>query len=363
LDRSKPDNYFGLSGKLAICEAGHGFYSLVSDVTTCPICDKPVRQAPQLLLLPRHGFRSAAWDKPKQSADIEKVGSIQRLTLTFAARSAGQSWKDFGRIEGAGAQYQEDGELLIYNAGDDGRGFAICTKCGYADSETHVATGAIQLPSGFKRHAAIHRENRYAQCWAENEASAVLRNRVLAARQTTDVLLLDFSAPLTPPLASDDSLALTLGYALQISGASLLEIDSRELGMMTVPVRAHGSSRGIVLYDNVPGGAGHVRELAELGRAWLEGALQRLFISDAHHTQCQTACLDCILTFDTQTGAAQNNLCRQRAHAVLHTLLNGGEFPPETSAVPSQPDLPDEPAPKARTREERLARRRRTSRR
>ena len=359
---ANPDNYFGLYGKLAICEAGHRFYSLGSDATACPICERPVQQAPQTLLLPRHGFRSAAWEKPKQSADIEKVGSIQRLTLTFAARSAGQAWSNFGRIERVRAQYQEDGELLIYNAGDGGQGFAICTKCGYADSETHVAAGAIQLPSGFKRHAAIHRENRYAQCWGENEASAVLRNRVLAARQTTDVLLVDFSAAF-PPLASDDSLALTLGYALQISGASLLELDSRELGMMTVPVAAGGRSRGVVLYDNVPGGAGHVRELAELGRAWLESALQRLFISEAHHARCQTACLDCILTFDTQTGAAQNDLCRRRAHAVLNALLSGGELPPGTAVVPTQPDSPDGPAPHATSREERLARGRRSPRR
>jgi hypothetical protein len=284
------------------------------------------------------------------------------LTLTFAARSGGQTWNNFSGIERARAQYQEDGELLIYNAGDCKQGFAICTKCGYAESEAHFAAGAMQLPSGFKRHSALHCESRYGQCWGENEAPAVLRNRVLAARQTTDVLLVDFNDALTPPLASDDSLALTLGYALQISGASLLELDSRELGMMTVPVAAGGRYRGIVLYDNVPGGAGHVRELAEVGRAWLETALQRLFISEAHHARCQTACLDCILTFDTQTGAAQNDLCRRRAHAVLQVLLNGGELPSGTAGVPTQPDSPDGSAPLAISRERRLPRRRRSPR-
>lgn len=54
--------------------------------------------------------------------------------------------------------------------------------------------------------------------------------------------------------------SLTIGHALKQSGARLLEVDGRELGVLTVP-QARGVQ--IVLFDNTPGGSGHVLELAE----------------------------------------------------------------------------------------------------
>lgn len=49
-----------------------------------------------------------------------------------------------------------------------------------------------------------------------------------------------------------------------------------------------GGGWGTVLYDNVPGGAGHVRELLSLGRSWLEEARRVMYINEKHNRTCET---------------------------------------------------------------------------
>jgi hypothetical protein len=158
-------------------------------------------------------------------------------------------------------QDQLDGvpiELLVWNGGEYGHGFAICLRCGYADAEDRPGgTLRVDLPSEFARHLPVHKE-KGGWCWRENEAP-VLRHEILAARQRTDLLVLDFDGTATGPL--DREVALTLGHALKQCGARWLEVDGRELGVLILP-SAFGGCR-TVLYDDTPGGSGHVLELAE----------------------------------------------------------------------------------------------------
>jgi hypothetical protein len=121
----------------------------------------------------------------------------------------------------------------------------------------------MKLPLRFESHAPLTSTREDMFCWRKQEAPAVFRNHALAAKETTDVLLLDFSACLAH-LANDAQLLWTL--------AQVLEQDSRELGTRVIPAGVQGRGLGAVLYDNVPGGAGHVRELLALGRQWLEEA-------------------------------------------------------------------------------------------
>ena len=112
----------------------------------------------------------------------------------------------------------------------------------------------------------------------------------------------------------------------------MLELDSRELGVLTAPAGLNGSSWGAVVYDNVPGGAGHVRELLRLGREWLEEARKTLFVSDEHDARCDIACLDCILTYGAQEAMDQGLLNRRLTLSALDSLL-GNTSPPGVEAV------------------------------
>ena len=306
---------------------------------------------------------------PRNSAPTLSASvTHERATITFALREGADiaEQNDFAGIDGLRALYREDGELLVYNAGEHGKGFAICLKCGYAESEKHVGEGQMKLPTSFKRHAPLHSPKAHLLCWTSGETGQPLRNQALAAKQTTDILMLDFSACLGQE-ANNLTLLWTVTQALQISGAKLLELDGRELGALVTPAGIEGRGLGAVLYDNVPGGAGHVRELMSLSREWLEEAYQTMYVNEQHDATCETACLDCLLTFDAQEPMQLGLLNRRQAMWILGILLGesttsipthstqGDEGDPGTRLPPTEPGDATRTAPK-QTSEERLRR-------
>ena len=341
---SGSESAFGLSGQFATCVNGHEYYTISTELGACKICGQEPKEEPRQMLLPKDGYTSAAWDIPRRSTDVEGVGTVKTATVTFQGNDDRIEESPFGGVTGLTALYREDGELLMYNQGDKGLGFAICLKCGYADSEVAFGEQALKLPTGFAKHAPISSRSESARCWSTNEEASVWRRRALAAREATDVLMLDLSVCLGP-LSQEQQIAQTLGQALQIAGAKMLELDSRELGVLTAPAGTNGTSWGAVLYDNVPGGAGHVRELLRLGREWLEEARKTLYVSDEHDARCDVACLDCILTYGAQEAMDKGLLNRRLTLSALDSLLGDTSFPSgiesvfEPSVMPSTLDM------------------------
>ena len=322
------DDAFGLRGDIFKCINNHIYYRIGGDGEACPFCGAAPMGVSRPMLLPRHGFTTAAWDAPRRSSDVDRVGRVEQVTVAFPHKANlpanYEEVSSFAGISGLAARYKEAGVLLVYNEGDFRNGFAICTKCGYADSERRPdGEGRISLPSGFESHSPLDDAYRKHRCWGITE-SPVLRRQRLAAKQTTDVAMIDFSECL-PNSHLTENLAVTLGYALQIAAGRILELDTREIGVMTSPA-GDGTVYGVVLYDNVPGGAGHVRELLERGPDWFKEAQKTLFYSQEHHEMCHTACLDCLLTFDAQRQAGK--LQSRFAHDVLRYLREGGGLPP-----------------------------------
>ena len=79
-----------------------------------------------------------------------------------------------------------------------------------------------------------------------------------------------------------------------------------------------------MVYDNVPGGAGHVGELLKMGSAWLDEALKLMWHNESHHENCETACVDCILSADAWDEDKVQKLQRRRTWEFLNSLANGG---------------------------------------
>ena len=94
-----------------------------------------------------------------------------------------------------------------------------------------------------------------------------------------------------------------------------------------MPAGYEGKGLGAVLYDNVPGGAGHAQELLSLGRSWLEEAYKVMFVTEEHNLTCETACLDCLLTFGVQESMRLGLLQRRLTLQLLDALLKGGLLP------------------------------------
>lgn len=234
-------------------------------------------------LFPRHGFTTAAWDPPRYGSDFERVGSVEVFTLAFESQEdCDLPIPRFGNSLHCVATYRDGGELFLLNSGTNDKGFAICQRCGYAESEWKSgANGRTDLPRRFDLHAPLNATHRVLRCWTEGEAP-VWRNHHLAAKQTTNLLKFDFGGC----TVLDAELLYTIGQALRLAGAAMLAIDERELGLLDpAPDPVTGVYRSVILYDSLAGGSGHLAELSHpenraVHQAWMERVLALLAIYD-----------------------------------------------------------------------------------
>jgi len=311
------DEALGLNYWAMTCASGHEYLGTSQD-EACPECGEAAQAKRDQLMFPRFGYTTAAWDPPKPPGrNLDRVGKVLTTATGFSLSAVTNEQSDFGNVRGLTALYYEagQGELLIRNAGDDNHGFALCTRCGFAMSEEKArkANGpAPDLPREFRDHASVFSTKVNTRCWGKNLGSEpVLRHKVLAARETTDVLILDW------PSDAGQGPLFSLGRALVLAGARLLEVDSREIGLLE-PRPAEEFT--ILLHDTVPGGAGHCFELFRLGRQWLEEARRILWVTASHNNACERACLECLLDFGGQFNA--HLLDRKGALELLAEAIN-----------------------------------------
>ena len=309
-------NYWTLN-----CANGHE-YLATNQGGLCPHCQMGPADPGQMLMFPRFGYSTAAWDPPKPPGrKLDRIGKVETFALnTFTVGDATEQSSNFAGVSGLTALYYEagKGELLYRNAGSGkggkGFGFAVCTKCGYADSERHPADrkgNAPTLPPKFREHPSLYSSNPDLRCWLKDQES-VLRNKVLAARETTDMLFLEW------PVTGDDAAMYSLGRALVLAGSSLLDLDSRELELDD---RSSDNTNRILLYDSTPGGSGHCLELMTKGEEWFSKAREILQGTEHHDSICRKACLECLLDFSGQFNA--HRLDRNRALAFVDAALMG----------------------------------------
>lgn len=77
----------GLTGMLFKCVNEHEYFRVDSATAACPICQADEINSGTLVMLVRHGFATAAWDPPKRGTDVERVGTAEPLSISFARRS------------------------------------------------------------------------------------------------------------------------------------------------------------------------------------------------------------------------------------------------------------------------------------
>ena len=309
LDQALGLQYFSLK-----CSEGH-IYIRQSPFDKCPKCDGEPIERPQKLVFPRFGYTTAGWDKLPLGTNLERIGEQSVCPTAFAEHGIGEVIENFAGISKARIDYREEAELLVRNTGKHNYGFAICTRCGFAMSEVSYGEGRINLPRSFETHASVFSSKPNSYCWDRGEPTApVLRNRVLAAKELTDMLLLEW--PGATIFVRDA--VFSFGRALMLAGSRLLELDERELGIELMPL--HDTKLGIVIYDTAPGGAGHCLELINLGNNWIDAARSILYVNDDHHSRCKKACLDCILDFSGQYSA--NQLDRRAALTLLEDAIH-----------------------------------------
>lgn len=303
---------FGFRAVARRCQSEHLYFSETGDVPDeCDRCGQPWKTAVQQILLPRFGFSTAAWDPPRRTGEIDTAFAQMRVDVLWDAGGSADELEesDYGAIPGLIARYRDDGSLLTLNYGRGGRGFIVCSRCGYSESEDSNATSGSPPRASFDRHAPLWSRVQGRKYRCLNDPGSLLRCQVLGSRERTDMLRLDFDKVNIP--AADQRLMTTLQLALHRAAAELLQLDVRELGAELVP--ASSGRWSIVVYDNVPGGAGHVRELLDEGDALFRSTLDILRGTPDHDARCREACLDCLLGYASQSAHEQGLIDRRLA--------------------------------------------------
>ncbi len=198
-------------------------------------------------------------------------------------------------------RYSRFGELVLVNHGPDGWGFHICPLCGYGhpipDSAMQSSTPGSRRRSRRSRQTLKHKNPRNGRdCPADT-----LMQRRLGHSFITDVLEIRLTGLLPMqyylrPNPDEKDIWSTLLYALLEGASRALSIRRDDLNG-TIYYYQSGMPPALVLYDDVPGGAGHVRRINE--------ALPAVFHTAYKHVnscQCgpETACHQCLWNFYNQ---------------------------------------------------------------
>lgn len=265
----------------------------------------------------KHGFTTAASEQPTYGGSRSRVGKILSICRPPEDSEMTTSFTDFFGVSGVKASLHAGGDMLAMNSGEYEQGFAVCTKCGFSRSEVVSPqgggnTGRQGLPKGFDWHAPIHDSDPRKYCWKPTEAF-VLRHLHLAARQVCDFL--EIELPAVPGSSTDRRrIANTVGQALRLSGARILNIDSREISNLRP---TSGAVTRISICDSLAGGAGHVRDLSKIASEWWRAAVD--MIRSGSETQAMLS----LLTADIPTREGLPEISIEEARRYLDLVDRG----------------------------------------
>lgn len=244
--------------------------------------DEPTRPCPVCHTLPsRRNYQYIQPDGFRVTGDSGKPAGqyVDRpFNLMRSALVPGQvETEALSRVLAVG--YDRYGALLYVNEGIHGSGFKICLKCGRslkANARTCNGTYHGQPCPGKIDHRSTY---------------------TLGFRQETDTLHLKFGSSdhIILPAPAEVSFWLSLMYALLQGASRALQIERRDIDGVLSPEPFEGEWRqSIVLFDNVSGGAGHVKRIRDEIPHVIAAALEIV------NCECETSCYRCLREYANQ---------------------------------------------------------------
>ena len=233
-------------------------------------------------LIPQFGFVTALFKKPG-----EPRGRARRLYTTrpFFQGFVEGSQPETKDVLGVQITKALPGTLVILCEGKNSEGFYICRSCG-----AHMTgrRGKHKSPSG-------------------SECQGTLRRFSLGHELVTDVVRLQF-----PQLCNEWD-AYSVAYAVLLGAADTLDIPDTDLNVTITGVE-NSEESAILLYDNVPGGAGLVEQLEN--ESTFDEVLNEAKSRVSGACGCDSSCYGCLRSFRNQF--AHSYLNRKQAWEILN---------------------------------------------
>lgn len=226
----------------------------------CSVCGEPIRKIKRFVE-PDGFFADPKSGKPaKQYVNVEP--SQMRSALLPMQNLDEQQLGDLIFLA-----YDRRGELLYVNEGKSGLGFKLSL-------------------SGFNL--------------LSEEGVGKPGNYSLGFIQTTDTLHIRFKndSSMIIPGPADQSFWLSLMYAIIQAASHYLQIERKDIdGVLSPRKLGNAWEQTIVLYDNVPGGAGHVKNIQLHFAEILQEAVRVLNCDDCG---AETSCYHCLRDYNNQ---------------------------------------------------------------
>ena len=230
-------------------------------------------------LIPAFGFVTPLFKKPS-----EPQGRAQRLYTTRPFFRGFEAQPDVKTIFGVQVTKAVPGVLVILCEGRNRDGFYICHSCG-----SHMAGPQAGHKSPW-----------------DSVCRGTLERCSLGHELATDVVRLQF------PMVYEEWDAYSVAYAILLGAADTLEVPDTDLNVAITGGDRTGEA-AVVLYDNVPGGAGLVAQLEREGVfADVLGAARARVQGDCG---CDSSCYGCLRSYRNQF--AHRDLDRLRGLEIL----------------------------------------------
>lgn len=269
--------------RYAICDNCQSYVSeraeLAERFGPCPVCGKAYGKNQGVFIVPAFGFMTSR-EQPGKPGD-------SRPERTYSTRvfyqGGNEDAKERVTLQLRGVSLVATpiarGTLGMINDAGKVR-FKVCNTCGYA------ILGSEPTPSKHKNP------------WGGECQGKLTGGYSLGHEFQTDVLKLEFRG--WTDLRPGFWLSLLYGLLEGVSGA--LDIERRDIdGCLYTPV-GNPDTRQLILFDDVPGGAGHVRRIANEAalRSVLEETLRRLSSCDCGSIDNDTSCYECLRNYRNQ---------------------------------------------------------------
>ncbi len=265
------------------------------EASVCEVCASSKIESQRSFVEPIFGFLGKRnSDKPGE-ARPPKTGFSQYYFSDYAGSPPEFRPLRLGQ-QTVEVRFSRQGEITVINPGPGEKGFMVCRSCGHAELAVYRSgRRSANLP-----HEHPRRSNQ--QC------SSTLVNRHLGHQFLTDVVEFRLPLSMTSSEAWSVTYALMAGlYAVGISQSDVSGV-SRSTDLRL--------SLSIILFDTVPGGAGHAQRIAEnfteLARAGLDVV---------RSCECgeDLSCYGCLRSYSNQR--LHNILVRGDAMRILGDLL------------------------------------------
>jgi len=309
----KPANREWQTYNYAVCPECGRFHRSVEEIGgPCSVCGASLfgwRRLYGTFIIPEFGFIASRDPHASGEARPQRIYSSRVYFAEYATQEgagADPLLEAVPTLSSAAVQvwqrYSRYGKLAVVNPGINGRGFRICCSCGFAEP-------APERPKGRRRRKPAPHKNPLTG----KDCNGYTQTRHLGHEFITDVLEFRLRGALASTV--DYDLWLSVLYALLEGASEALGIRRADLDGTLYPYTTDVAP-ALVLFDNVPGGAGHVRRIATELPDVFRAAWQRV---DRCKCGEETSCYECLRNYRNQHFHDQ--LKRGLVRDFLHHLL------------------------------------------